>query len=182
MLGGLRRECTGTFNSGDVVTLTAAADAGKTFAGWGGACSGTGACTLTLAQSMLVVATFSVPPPVVTQYYHLDVLGSVRAVTDAQGALVRRHDYAVFGEDLAEHEVQTLPALAKQQRFAGKERDFETSSTTPARGTTATSGAGSRRPTLTMSAVTFSIRKAGTPTRTHATIRSVSSIRRALTT
>jgi RHS repeat-associated protein len=63
---------------------------------------------------------------VVTQYYHLDVLGSVRAVTDASGALVRRHDYLAFGEDVASDEPQALPALAKQQRFTGKERDFET--------------------------------------------------------
>jgi RHS repeat-associated protein len=81
---------------------------------------------VTLAETTLVVATFSVPPPVVAQYYHLDVLGSVRAVTDASGALVRRHDYLVFGEDVASEEPQGLPPLAKQQRFTGKERDAET--------------------------------------------------------
>ena len=54
------------------------------------------------------------------EYYHVDALGSVRAVTNASGGVVRRHDYAPFGEELA-------TALgADQMRFAGKERDVET--------------------------------------------------------
>ena len=54
------------------------------------------------------------------RYYHLDALGSVRAVTDAAGATVRRHDYAAFGEAPA-------PGLgADARRFTGKERDAET--------------------------------------------------------
>ena len=32
----------------NVVTLTATPDATSTFAGWSGACSGTGTCTLTM--------------------------------------------------------------------------------------------------------------------------------------
>ena len=36
-------------------------------------------------------------PPVLT-FYHLDVLGSVRAITDAEGDTVTRHDYFAFGE------------------------------------------------------------------------------------
>lgn len=101
--GGLGVACSHDYESGQVVTLTASANTG-TFAGWGGACSGAGACTVTLAQSTLVVATFTLPPPTVTQYYHLDVIGSVRAVTDETGALIRRYDDAVFGEDLAGEE------------------------------------------------------------------------------
>ena len=33
------------------------------------------------------------------EYYHVDALGSVRAVTDQTGAVVRRHDYFPFGEE-----------------------------------------------------------------------------------
>ena len=33
------------------------------------------------------------------EYYHLDALGSVRAVTDQQGRVVERHDYLPFGEE-----------------------------------------------------------------------------------
>jgi hypothetical protein len=39
--------------------LTAAPDAGAGFAGWGGACSGTGPCTVTLDGDKNVTATFS---------------------------------------------------------------------------------------------------------------------------
>ena len=53
-------------------------------------------------------------------FYHLDALGSVRAVTDQTGATVRRHDYAAFGEE------PTPIAGADARRFTGKERDAET--------------------------------------------------------
>jgi RHS repeat-associated protein len=109
------------------VTLTAAAEAGSVFSGWGGACeSAAPSCTVTLSQAALVVATFQLPPPTIQQYYHLDLIGSVRAVTDAQGTEIRRQDYAAFGEDLVITEAQPLPASAKQPQFAGKARDSET--------------------------------------------------------
>lgn len=47
----------GTF--GTAVTLTATADSASTFGGWGGACTGTGACTVTLDQARTVSATFT---------------------------------------------------------------------------------------------------------------------------
>jgi RHS repeat-associated protein len=67
-------------------------------------------------------AVRAVPPPSATtvSYYHLDALGSVRAVTDAQGAVVRLHDYLPFGE-----EYQGVPG-GDARRFTGKERDAET--------------------------------------------------------
>jgi hypothetical protein len=57
--------CSGRFNAGSSVTLTAAAASGATFAGWSGGCSGTGACTLTMPanpannETILVTATFN---------------------------------------------------------------------------------------------------------------------------
>jgi len=36
--------CSATFQSGSQVALTATADTGFTFAGWSGACTGTGSC------------------------------------------------------------------------------------------------------------------------------------------
>jgi hypothetical protein len=48
---------------GTVVTLTASADPGSTFAGWSGACSGTGACVVIMTQARSVTATFTLIPP-----------------------------------------------------------------------------------------------------------------------
>src|SRR5688572_17395325 len=48
---GPAQTCVGTFESGAVVTLTAAADSGHEFAGWSGACEGiTPACTITMSE------------------------------------------------------------------------------------------------------------------------------------
>jgi hypothetical protein len=51
--------CTANFTSGTVVTLTATASAGSTFAGWSGACSGTGTCSVTMSAAKAVTATFN---------------------------------------------------------------------------------------------------------------------------
>jgi len=52
--------CSASFPSGTQVTLTAAASAGSTFAGWSGAgCSGTSTCTINLTASQSAVATFN---------------------------------------------------------------------------------------------------------------------------
>jgi hypothetical protein len=52
---------TGTvaFASDTVVTLSGQADAGSAFAGWSGACTGTGDCTLTVNAAKAVTATFA---------------------------------------------------------------------------------------------------------------------------
>ncbi|HEX6667373.1 MAG TPA: hypothetical protein VF081_12345 [Solirubrobacterales bacterium] len=51
--------CLVSFKDGTLVTLTAMADAGSTFAGWGGVCSGTGTCVVTLSAAKSVTATFN---------------------------------------------------------------------------------------------------------------------------
>jgi len=52
--------CSSNFTQGTAVTLTATADAGSTFAGWGGACTGTGTCSVTMDAAKAVTATFDV--------------------------------------------------------------------------------------------------------------------------
>jgi RHS repeat-associated protein len=54
-----------------------------------------------------------------TRYHHTDVLESVRAVTDASGAVLSRHEYLPFGED-------SVAAGGDLLRFTGKELDPET--------------------------------------------------------
>lgn len=44
------------------VSLSASANAGSTFTGWGGACSGSGACTVTMDQARTVTAHFAPTP------------------------------------------------------------------------------------------------------------------------
>jgi hypothetical protein len=58
--------CAVSAPSGTAVTLTATPNSGSTFAGWSGACSGTGACVITLSAATSVTATFNVAQPQVT--------------------------------------------------------------------------------------------------------------------
>jgi hypothetical protein len=54
-------DCTESYASGTSVTLTATPASGSTFAGWSGACSGTGNCTVTLNAAKSVMAIFNTP-------------------------------------------------------------------------------------------------------------------------
>lgn len=54
--------CTANFTAGSAVTLTANATGGSTFAGWGGACNGTGPCSVVMNGNQTVTATFNPPP------------------------------------------------------------------------------------------------------------------------
>ena len=51
--------CSAGFPSGTSVTLNAAAGSGSAFAGWSGACTGIGGCTVSMTQSQSVTATFN---------------------------------------------------------------------------------------------------------------------------
>jgi uncharacterized repeat protein (TIGR02543 family) len=56
-------DCGESYPIGTVVTLTAMADAGSTFTGWSGACTGTVAtCTVTMDAAQTVTATFNKRP------------------------------------------------------------------------------------------------------------------------
>jgi hypothetical protein len=49
--------CSGNFSNGTTVILTATADPGSTFAGWSGACSGTGTCSVMIMTGTPVAVT-----------------------------------------------------------------------------------------------------------------------------
>jgi len=73
---------TENYLSGTVVTLTPSAAAGWQFTGWGGACTGTGSCQVTMDAAKLVTAAF-------TQVYTLTVggtgTGNGRVTSDVAG-------------------------------------------------------------------------------------------------
>ena len=52
-------DCSEAFAAGTEVTLTATPATGSTFSGWSGACTGTGACKVTMSATRGVTATFT---------------------------------------------------------------------------------------------------------------------------
>ncbi len=111
--------CTASFEANTTVTLTATPASGQVFLGWGGACSGTSTCEISAAEGLLVTAAFGAASSATISYYHTDMLGSVRAITNASGGMVIRQDYFPFGESGS-------TMAGDPRRFTGKERDAET--------------------------------------------------------
>ncbi len=56
-------DCAEPYEPDTTVELTATPDSGSTFAGWSGACSGTGTCTVTMDEALSVDAEFDSPEP-----------------------------------------------------------------------------------------------------------------------
>jgi DNA-binding beta-propeller fold protein YncE len=56
-------DCSHAYTANTQVTLTATPTSGSTFAGWGGACSGTGTCQVTMSADANVSATFTANSP-----------------------------------------------------------------------------------------------------------------------
>jgi List-Bact-rpt repeat protein len=73
-------DCLESYRSGTRVSLVATPSAGSNFMGWSGACSGTGACRVTMKSARLVAANFnpsptSPPPPQTTYALNVTVSG-----------------------------------------------------------------------------------------------------------
>jgi len=112
--GGLTctSNCTGSQPYGSVVTLTATPGAGSTFAGWGGACTGTGACTLTMDAAKSVTAAFTV------NTYSLTVMKTGTGAGTVSGGMISCG--ATCSETVAYNTMVTLTAApATGSTFGG---------------------------------------------------------------
>jgi RHS repeat-associated protein len=78
--------------------------------------------------TLVLLGTAATARAQVVEYYHMDGLGSVRAVSAQNGTLVERHDYLPFGEECTTGPCAANPGAGAGQarKFTGKERDQET--------------------------------------------------------
>jgi Fe-S cluster biogenesis protein NfuA len=67
--GSASGTCSARYTSGAVVTLTAAPISTHTFAGWSGACTGTGSCRVTMSQARTVTAVFRIRQQIAVPAY-----------------------------------------------------------------------------------------------------------------
>ena len=90
--------CTASFNTDSTVTLSSQPTPGWTFAGWGGGCTGTGPCSLTMNNPKTVTATFAPPDTV----YAMSVATAGGTVTsDVPGVVCGEACVASFGAGVA---------------------------------------------------------------------------------
>jgi hypothetical protein len=75
--------CSHGFAYGTSVTLTASAAKGSAFAGWSGACTGTGSCTVTTNENTTVDAAFVLQPCVVPNLKGKTLKAAKRAIKKA---------------------------------------------------------------------------------------------------
>ena len=62
-------DCTNVYPAGSIVTVSPTPAAGSVFAGWSGACSGMGACQLTMSETRTLTASFEPRPGTVPLTY-----------------------------------------------------------------------------------------------------------------
>ena len=84
--------------------------------------------TALVAVSWVGVARPAAAQAPIIEYYHLDAVGNVRAVTNQAGQVVERHDYLPFGEECTTGPCAGNPGVdaGQPRKFTGKERDVET--------------------------------------------------------
>lgn len=105
-LNWIANNSTASYNYGTTVTLTATSSASSTFTGWSGACSGKGACTVTIDAAKTVTARFSDLVSGLLAYYpfhgdandvsgnnrHAEVNGAT-AVSEADNANILTYEF-----------------------------------------------------------------------------------------
>jgi hypothetical protein len=96
--------CGASFATGTPVTLTSTPYSGSTFAGWSGACSGTGACTVTMDSTKNVGAVFTLTLPDTTKpvVTSLSIPPTGTTLTVAVSSLTATDNIGVIGYCLTE--------------------------------------------------------------------------------
>ncbi len=100
--------CSAEFADGASVGLTPTPDEGSTFAGWSGACTGTGACTVTMSGDQSVTATFTA-----TGETGVSIVSSSQPETITSGSAgLARFEITNAGPDALEgaYAIVTVPA------------------------------------------------------------------------
>jgi DNA-binding beta-propeller fold protein YncE len=117
---GCGSNCVAKFQTGALVTLTAAAAAGSEFTGWDGVCSGLGACEVTMGEARSVSAGFEPEPPPPPTRYTLTVLrvgSGSGTVASARAGIFCGSKCEKEYED--EENVTLIPTPANGSTFAG---------------------------------------------------------------
>ncbi|QTA85446.1 YbhB/YbcL family Raf kinase inhibitor-like protein [Desulfonema magnum] len=78
-------DCSEDYDEDTEITLTATPDENAAFSGWGGACSGTDACVVTMDQAQTVTATFTVVTPQYVLTVEKGGTGSGTVSSDPEG-------------------------------------------------------------------------------------------------
>lgn len=102
--------CAASFNFGAVVSLSAVPDAGSSFGGWSGACTGTGPCTVTMNADASVSAAFTKPD--FTEDAASPTQASISAGQSATSILTFSPIHEFTGVVSLSCAVQPTPALA----------------------------------------------------------------------
>jgi List-Bact-rpt repeat protein len=113
-----RGSCTATVAKGTQLRLEAVPDSGATFAGWSDACTGAGACQISVDGDLSVSATFSRPPP--SRRLTVVVDGQGRVVSSPAGIdCTSSTCSAVFAEGTAVSLSATSAASTKFNGWGG---------------------------------------------------------------
>jgi hypothetical protein len=117
--------CSAAFASGTAVTLAATPGSGAMFAGWSGACSGMGACTVTLDTARSATATFA-PAAAASRLANISTRGPVLAGSDVMiggfvigGATPKKVLLTARGPSLAAFGIADAIADPKLEVFSG---------------------------------------------------------------
>lgn len=124
--------CTHAYGDGTVVTLTAKPSFGSAFAGWAGACTGTGGCTVTMNQAWRVKPTFTLGEigPVALSASGLRGLTTKLHQRIYWAGSETRHRYELTRTEIGYAYVRYLPAGVK----AGSRKRYLTIATYPFHG------------------------------------------------